>query len=278
MKKLILTLIAALGIATGAQASGGEGIALDQAPNKTNDLPALQNGAKLFVNYCLGCHSAAYMRYNRLRDIGLSEQQIRDNLLFATDKVGETMKAAIDPKQAKDWFGANPPDLSVIARSRSGQGGSGADYLYTYLRTYYRDETKATGWNNLVFPNVGMPNVLWELQGDRRPVFAQVESHGHESHAFQGWNQVSPGTLTPLQYDQAVGDLVGYLQWMGEPEQNTRVRVGVWVLLFLGVFTVIAWRLNAAFWKNIKYRRKTRSGPAGRASLLEWAAWRAHSF
>ncbi|HSV46738.1 MAG TPA: cytochrome c1 [Ramlibacter sp.] len=253
MKKILLTLVLAAASLAGvapAQASG-EGVAWDKAPAVTNDLPALQNGAKLFVNYCLSCHSAAYMRYNRLQDIGLTEQQIKDNLLFTTDKVGETMKAAIDPKQAKDWFGANPPDLTLMARSRSAHGGTGADYLYTYLRTYYKDPTKATGWNNLVFPNVGMPHVLWELQGDRAPVFETQQSHGHETKIFKGWKQVSPGALTPLQYDQAVGDLVGYLQWMAEPSQNTRVRVGVWVLLFLGLFTVIAWRLNAAFWKDI---------------------------
>ena len=127
MKKLILTLIAAFGLVAGAHAAGGDSIAWDKAPNRTNDMASLQNGAKLFVNYCLNCHSAAYMRYNRLTEIGLSEQQIKDNLLFATDKVGETMKAAIDPRQAKEWFGGNPPDLTVIARSRSGHGGTGAD-------------------------------------------------------------------------------------------------------------------------------------------------------
>jgi ubiquinol-cytochrome c reductase cytochrome c1 subunit len=252
MKKFILTLIAALGIACGAHAAGGEGIVWDKAPNNTNDLPALQNGAKLFVNYCLSCHSAAFMRFNRLKDIGLTDQQIKENLLFTTDKVGDTMKSAIDPKQAKEWFGANPPDLTVIARSRSGHGGTGADYLYTYLRTYYRDPTKATGWNNLAFPNVGMPHVLWELQGDREPQFDSREVHGRETRVFTGWKQLSPGTMTPLQYDQAVGDLVGYLQWMSEPAQNTRIRVGVWVLLFLGVLTLFTWRLNAAFWKDVK--------------------------
>jgi ubiquinol-cytochrome c reductase cytochrome c1 subunit len=251
MKKLILILAAACALMTGAHAAEG-GVAWDKAPAVTNELPALQNGAKLFVNYCLNCHSASYVRYNRLRDIGLSEQQIKDNLLFATDKVGETMKAAIDPKEAKDWFGANPPDLSLVARSRSGHGGTGADYLYTYLRTYYRDPEKATGWNNLVFPSVGMPHVLWELQGEREPIFDKITAHGHDTQVFTGrWKQVTPGTLTPLEYDQAVGDLVGFMQWMGEPTQNSRVRIGVWVLLFLGVFTVFAWRLNAAYWKDI---------------------------
>jgi ubiquinol-cytochrome c reductase cytochrome c1 subunit len=252
MKKFFITLVAALGIVTGAQAAGGESIAWDKAPNNLNDLPSLQNGAKLFVNYCLNCHSAAYMRYNRLRDIGLTEQQIKDNMLFSTDKVGETMKAAIDPKQAKDWFGANPPDLTLIARSRSGHGGTGADYLYTYMRTFYPDPTKATGWNNLVFPNVGMPHVLWQLQGEREPQFETREEHGRPAKVFKGWKQVSPGTMSPVQYDEAVADLVGYLQWMSEPAQNSRVRVGVWVLLFLGVFTFIAWRLNAAFWKEVR--------------------------
>jgi ubiquinol-cytochrome c reductase cytochrome c1 subunit len=255
LSSLFLALVTALSLGlagTAAHAAGGDTIAWDKAPNKVNDLPALQEGAKLFVNYCLNCHSAAYMRYNRLQDIGLTEQQIKDNLLFATDKIGDTMKSNIDPKQAKEWFGGVPPDLTLIARSRAGHGGTGADYLYTYLRTYYRDDTKATGWNNLAFPNVGMPHVLWELQGERRPVFDAVQQHGHEVQVFKGWEQVKPGTMTPLQYDQAVGDLVSYLQWMAEPVQNSRVRIGVWVLIFLLGFMVIAWRLNASYWKDIK--------------------------
>ena len=251
MKKIILSFVAALGLVAGvAHASGG--IAWDKAPNRTNDLPALQNGAKLFVNYCVGCHSAAFMRYNRLTDIGLTPQQIKDNLLFTTDKIGETMVAAIDPNQAKEWFGANPPDLTVIARSRAGHGGTGADYLYTFLRSFYRDDAKATGWNNLAFPNVAMPNPLWQLQGERQPVLAEHESHGQTVHVFKGWEQKVPGTMTTAQYDDAIGDLVGYLQWMGEPSQKTRVRVGVGVLIFLMFTTVLAWRLNAAFWKDVK--------------------------
>jgi ubiquinol-cytochrome c reductase cytochrome c1 subunit len=194
------------------------------------------------------------MRYNRLKDIGLTEQQIKDNLLFTTEKVGDTMKAAIDPRSAKEWFGANPPDLTVIARSRSAVGkGSGGDYIYTFLRTFYPDEAKATGWNNLAFPNIAMPHALWELQGKRVPVYETVVEHGHEVQVFKGnWKQLTPGTMTSAEYDHAVGDLVSYLQWMGEPAQNTRVRVGVWVLLFLTVLTFFAWRLNAAFWKDVK--------------------------
>jgi ubiquinol-cytochrome c reductase cytochrome c1 subunit len=251
MKKWIVGCMMALGLAGGAMAAGAS-FPLDKAPNLTNDVAALQNGAKLFANYCLNCHSAAFMRYNRLRDIGLDDKQIKENLTFATEKIGDTMKASINPQQAKEWFGANPPDLSVIARSKASHSGTGADYLYTYLRTYYRDDTKATGWNNMVFPSVGMPHVLWQLQGERKPVFETATSHGHEVHVFKGWEQVKPGTLSPAEYDRAVGDLVAYLQWMAEPVQNNRIRIGVWVLLFLGVFTLVAWRLNAAFWKDIK--------------------------
>jgi ubiquinol-cytochrome c reductase cytochrome c1 subunit len=230
MKKLfalLLSLGLALGLTFGsatAFASEG-GIPWDKAPSKTNDQVALQNGAKLFVNYCLNCHSAAFMRYNRLTEIGLTEKQIKENLLFGSAKVGETMKAAIDPLQAKEWFGGNPPDLTLMTRSRSdGSKGTGADYLYTYLRNYYKDDTKPTGWNNHAYPNVAMPHVLWELQRD----------------------------LKPAQYDQAVGDLVGYMQWMAEPVQNKRVQIGVWLMFFLLMFAFIAWRLNAAYWKDVK--------------------------
>ena len=165
LKSVLLSLLV---LGSSAQAAEG-GLAWDKFPaEKLTDNAALQHGAKLFVNYCLNCHSAAYLRYNRLGDIGLSEEQIKSNLVFGSGKVGDTMKVALDARQAKEWFGATPPDLSVIARSRSAAGqGSGADYLYTYLRTYYRDDTKATGWNNLAFPGVSMPHVLWELQGQK---------------------------------------------------------------------------------------------------------------
>ena len=219
------------------------------------DKAALQNGARIFVNYCLSCHSASYMRYNRLHDIGLTDDEIKKNLLFATDKVGETMKATLDPKQAKDWFGAAPPDLSVIARSRAEIGkGSGADYLYTLWRTFYRDETKPTGWNNLAFPDIAMPHALWQLQGERRAKFVEAKDpheEGKTVHRFAGFEQITPGTLSDLQYDEAVGDLVAYLQWMGEPAQGTRVRVGVGVLIFLGLLIAITWRLNAAYWRSV---------------------------
>ncbi|MCE4537759.1 cytochrome c1 [Pelomonas sp. P7] len=256
MKKLIAILLASLSLAGAAHANTG-GVEWDKFPKeKMSDMAALQNGAKIFVNYCLNCHSAAYMRYNRMRDIGLSEVEIKDNLLFAAEKVGETMKVSIDPKEAKAWFGAQPPDLSVIARSRAdGAKGSGADYLYTYMRSFYRDDTKATGWNNLLFPSVAMPHVLWELQGQRAAKFEEVaDPHDHEKkvHVFAGYEQLTPGKLTERQYDDAVADLVAYLQWMGEPAQAKRFQLGVIVLIFLGFLTVFAWRLNAAYWKDVK--------------------------
>lgn len=255
MKKLLVCLFAALSFAGSVFASEG-GVAWDKFPKeRVTDLAALQNGAKLFVNYCLNCHAAAYNRYNRLHDIGLTDEQIKKNLLFASEKVGDLMTVSLDPKQAKEWFGAVPPDLSVIARSRAGANGSGADYLYTYMRSFYRDESRPTGWNNTVFPNVGMPHVLWQLQGEQRQVIAEVpDAHDKTKtvHQFKGFELSQPGTMSKADYDIAVADLVAYLQWMGEPAQNDRVRLGVWVLLFLGVFTVIAWRLNAAYWKDIK--------------------------
>jgi len=251
LKKLIAVLALVPAVAFAAEAT----FPLDEAPNRTKDLAALQNGAKLFVNYCLNCHSASAMRYNRLGDIGLTDEQIKNNLLFTSDKVGDLMTVAMSPKDGKEWFGAAPPDLSVIARAKASGAGSGADWLYTYLRTFYKDDSRAIGWNNLVFPNVGMPHVMWELQGERIAKFAD-EKDPHDPnktvHKFVGFEQVEPGKLSPIEYDNAVADLVAYLQWMGEPAQNTRKRLGVWVLLFLGVFTVIAWRLNVSYWKEVK--------------------------
>ncbi|MDI1349595.1 cytochrome c1 [Aquabacterium sp.] len=254
MKKLLASLLATLALMSGVHAN--ESLVLDKFPKeRVTDLAALQNGAKIFVNYCLNCHAAAFMRFNRLKDIGLTEQQIKDNLLFPTDKVGELMKVSLDTKDAKEWFGAVPPDLTLVARSRAGASGSGADYLYTYLRSFYRDEARPTGWNNLIFPNVGMPHVLWELQGQRAAKFVE-EADPHDPakkiHKFDGFEQLTPGKMSPQEFDSNIADLVAYLQWMGEPMQTQRTRIGAGVLIFLAIFTFIAWRLNAAFWKDVK--------------------------
>ena len=246
-KKILFGSALALGAVAAAQASGG-GAAWDKAPVNVANKASLQSGARTFVNYCLGCHSANFMRYNRLVDIGLTEQEIKDNLMFTTDKVGDQMKAAIDPVQAKAWFGANPPDLTLVARSRAGSGGSGADYLYTLLRTYYRDDTKPTGWNNITFPSIGMPHPLANLQGERKPVF---EKHGQDEVFTGKWQITKPGALAEKDYDALVGDLVNFLQWMGEPAQARRTSIGVWVLAFVLFFAFLAWNLNKAYWKDV---------------------------
>ena len=250
-KKMIAVLVLAPVLAVASEA----GFPLDRAPDRSSDLSALQNGARLFVNYCLNCHSASLVRYNRLRDIGLSDAQIRDNLLFTSDKVGDLMKTSLSAADAKSWFGAAPPDLSVIVRAKSSGEGSGADWVYTYLRTYYVDEGRATGWNNLVFPNVGMPHVLWELQGVRKAKFVEAKDPHDASktvHQFAGFEQVKAGKMNSQEYDTAIADLVGYMAWMSEPVKTKRQQIGVWVLLFMALLVLLTWRLNASFWREVK--------------------------
>ena len=250
-----LLVVVALGLSAGSALGNEAGVKLDRAPDQSNNLAALQNGAKVFVNYCLNCHAAASMRYNRLHDIGLSDEQIKANLVFSGGKVGDLMTVALTPKDGKAFFGATPPDLSVIARARSSGAGSGADYLYTYLRTFYRDASRPTGWNNRVVPNVAMPHVLWQLQGINEPKFVEkpdAHNPGKTVHEFEGFEEVSPGTQSRLDYDRTVADLVSFMSYMSEPAQTSRKQLGVWVLLFLGVLFIITWRLNASFWKDVK--------------------------
>lgn len=288
MKRIVKSLaaLAAACIVSTASAAVAS-YPLDQFPTgKLTDQAALQNGAKLFVNYCLNCHGAALMRYNRLVDIGLTEDQIRKSLMFTADKVGDPMKIALRPADAKEWFGAYPADLSVIARARSSAAGSGSDWLYTYLRSYFRDASRPTGWNNTVFENVGMPHVFWELQGARGATLEEIKEvkddntgkvtgfvrnvvsfdasgirteqsskvDGLNHHTSRTWSlgPLEGGKLPRAQFDDAVGDLVAFMTYMSDPTAKKRMQLGVWVLLFLGVFTIFAWMLNRAFWKDIK--------------------------
>ncbi|HQT33609.1 MAG: cytochrome c1 [Thiobacillus sp.] len=237
LKHFLFLLAAAPVVAFAAGAT----VHLDKAPVNLTDKESLQRGARVFVNYCLSCHSASVMRYSRLQDLGLNEEQIKDNLMFAAEKPGETMKVSMAKVDGKAWFGATPPDLSVISRSR------GADWLYTYLRSFYRDDSRATGWNNTVFDKVGMPHVMWNLQGELAPVYKT--QGGHE--VIERLELVKPGSVTLAQYDAMVGDLVNYLVWMGEPAQVQRKQLGVIVLLFLAVFFVVAYYLKKEFWKDI---------------------------
>ena len=205
------------------------------APIDATDHASLQRGARTFVNSCLNCHSANYMRYNRLKDIGLTEAQIKDNLLFAGDKVGDTMQTAMNPKDAKKWFGVAPPDLSVEVRAR------GADWVYAYMRGFYRDETRPTGWNNTVYDKVAMPHVLYEMQGE--------QIMNHETHQLE---LVKPGKLSPSEYNALVGDLTNYMAFMAEPAKQQRQQLGWYALLFLGVLLVLVKKLKNAYWKDIK--------------------------
>lgn len=221
-----------------------EELQLDRANIDPHDAISIQRGARTFVNYCLNCHSANAMRYNRMTDLGLTEQQIKDNLMFATDRVGDPMTISASRRDQKQWFGVEPPDLSVVARSR------GTDWLYTYLRTFYRDESRPTGWNNLAFPNVGMPHALWQLQGMQ---VMKIESEEHEGHKVEHKKLVldKPGTLSAIEYDSLTRDLVNYLAYMGEPEKTTRSQIGVLVLFFLLLLLVPVWLLKKEYWKDV---------------------------
>lgn len=232
-----------------AVASGPE-LHLDKAPVSTSPA-SLQNGAKLFVNYCLNCHGASYLRYNRLQEIGLSEEAIKDNLMFAADKVGELMKVSIRADEGKAWFGATPPDLTVIARARASEFGSGADWLYTYLRSFYRDSSRPTGWNNVVFENVGMPHVLYGLQGDQTAVINEKDD-GHGNKVKEVTLALAkPGTLSKEEYDSAVADLVSFMVWMGEPMAEKRKAIGTGVLIVLAGLFVLSYALKKNYWKDI---------------------------
>ncbi len=235
MKKtfLLLAAISSFALAPCAWANESE-VALDKAPIDASNHESLQRGARTFVNYCLNCHSANYMRYNRLLEIGLTEKQIKDNLLFAGEKVGDQMKVAINKADAKKWFGAAPPDLSVEVRARS------ADWVYSYMRSFYRDNTRLTGWNNTVYDKVAMPHVLYELQGE--------QELNHETHKL---TLVKPGKLSVTEYDNLVGDLTNFLAYMSEPAKQQRNHLGWFVLLFLGVLLVLTYKLKKAYWKDI---------------------------
>ncbi|MBL8508275.1 cytochrome c1 [Chitinimonas sp. JJ19] len=271
MKNKIARIIAACALLaplTALAASGG--VALDKVELRVANAESVQRGAKVFVNYCLSCHGASSMRYNRLTDLGLSEQQIKDNLMFATDKVGDPMRVAMQAKDGKAWFGATPPDLTLIARSR------GADWLYTYLRSFYRDSSRPTGWNNAVFDKVGMPHVLWQLQGDLelRTVEGKAEAKGPVARSWETVEHVNgkdkitthqlvltkAGELTRLEdgkanmldFDERMTDLTNYMVWMSEPAQVKRESIGYGVLLFL-IFLLVpmTYILKREYWSDL---------------------------
>ena len=246
MKKQLLAVL--LLVMPGfAFAAGGGGAHLDKANIDPTNKGSLQRGARTFVNYCMGCHSAKYQRYNRLaRDLDMSEEAVIENLMFTGEKIGDTMDIAMTRNEAKNYFGAAPPDLTLVARVR------GADWLYTYMRTFYADESRPFGVNNEVFPNVGMPNVLWQLQGTQKPVYHTVtDDDGHEHQVFEGVELVEAGTQTPEEFDRTVRDLVNFLAYMGDPVKLERQSLGIRVLLFLFVFFIVAYLLKKEYWKDV---------------------------
>ncbi len=260
---------------------------LDPWPaERAADLEALQSGARTFANYCLNCHSASLMRWNRLHDIALDDKQIKANLIFGDQRVTDTMTVAMNPHDAKLWFGKAPPDLSVIVRARNAVEHSGTDYLYTLLRGFYRDRSTQTGWNNVVYPNISMPNIFWERQGPREATLTRIEyqdvpaaadkgpsrqrlvqtvsqfdangvavlnrtelDQGEPGFAY-GFRPVDPAAAKAV--DSQVADLVAYLNWMSEPAAQTRRRIGVWAIAFLVVFVGVGWWLNSVFWRDIR--------------------------
>jgi ubiquinol-cytochrome c reductase cytochrome c1 subunit len=241
MKNLLLALL----LAPLAGFAAEQGYPLDRSPNDPLDIVSLQSGARTYMNYCLGCHSLQFMRYGSLRSIGLTDAQIQDNLMFTAAKIGEPIRTGFDAKEAKSWFGVAPPDLSVVARSR------GANWLYTYLRTFYRDPKSATGWNNAVFPNVAMPHALWTLQGQRRLDVVLSEEGGQRGVQYK-WTELGKGTQTAAEYDTTVRDLVNFLVYVGEPAAVERKPIGIVVLFVLGVLFILTYLLKKEYWKDVK--------------------------
>lgn len=239
MKKFLFALLFAPLMAFAA----GGNVHLDAWPGSVADKASLQNGAKTFVRYCLNCHGASYLRYKNLLDLGFTEKQVKEELMTTSDKIGDLMMISARADEQKKWFGATPPDLTIMARAHGEAGApkAGADWLYTYLRSFYRDANRPTGWNNVIFENVGMPNPLWELQGQ----YAMGADHKLAP--------IAAGSQTPEQFDKTVSDLVGFMVWMGEPQQEFRKTLGFLVIGFLILLFIPAYLLKKNYWKDVHH-------------------------
>ncbi len=235
---IIFSLVAMISTMGPVLGSGGGN--LENSGVNFRDTAAIQRGAKWFVNYCFSCHSASYMRYNRLaEDLGLDEDIVLRNLAFADVNIGDTMDIAMRPEDSEAWLGKTPPDLSVISRSR------GNDWLFTYMKSFYQDGSG--GWNNLLLPNASMPHVFWQLQGIQEPVWS---SHGGQ-RVIEHLELTSPGLQSPQEYEQTVRDLVTFLDYLGEPSKLKRKNIGIWVMLFLVLFTLVAYALKVEYWRDV---------------------------
>ena len=256
MKKItifFIAFVASLSVSSSAHAAGGSNVALDTAYVKMNDMPSLQNGAKLFVNYCLSCHSASYARYNRVaEDLGIPEALLKENLMFTTEKTGDLMKTTMPAEDAKRWFGVTPPDLTLVSRVRK------RDWVYTYLRAFYQDENSPSGWNNSLFENVAMPHALYELQGVQQKVGKvdlDAEEHaGDDDRIIVGdteFKLVHPGKFTPKEFDRQMLDLTAFLVYLAEPAQLKRERIGIFTIGFLIILMMLAYLLKKEFWRDV---------------------------
>lgn len=245
--RYLIFVIALLGLPQAGFSAGGSNVHLDKVDIDLKDKESLRNGAKLFVDYCLGCHSAALMRYSRIgQDLGMSKEEVTTELLTAGGKIGDTMTIVMQPEEAAKWFGTTPPDLSVLTRVR------GADWVYTFLRSFYRDDSRPWGVNNAVFKDVAMPHVLWELQGlQEAKIEKHVDAEGHERETITGFTPIEAGSLSPEAYDAAMRDLVNFMVYLSEPSKLQRLELGKWVLGFLFVFFILAYMLKKEFWKDI---------------------------
>lgn len=245
MQRSMAGLLFGMAMVAAPAAMASESPSLQAANASLADVGSLQNGAKLFFNYCSGCHSLTLMRYSRIgADLGLTEKQVMDNLNFTGAKFGEQIPASMNPLDSKAWFGAAPPDLSLMARAK------GVDYIYNYLKSFYLDPSRPIGWNNTVFPNASMPNPLWELQGIQLAVH-EAASGGAEHAAVAKFELHQAGSLTAGQFDEVARDIANFLQYAAEPAALQRKAVGIWVLVFLTGFTLLAWLLKQEYWKDV---------------------------
>ena len=247
MKRAFLLTALCLGLAGPAFAAGGAELPGYQVVVDLTNRASLQRGAKYFMNYCLGCHSVKYSRYSRIgEDLGLDMEMVKDNLIFTGQRVSERMEIAMAPDEAERWFGASPPDLSMIARQK------GATYIYQYLMTFYADENRPWGVNNWRFPYTTMPHVLWREQGLQRAEWKEAENgNGDKKKVIAGLMLESPGLKTPEEYQQLVVDITSFLVYVSEPARLTRERVGTWVLFFLLVLGGFAYFLKREYWQDI---------------------------
>ncbi|QQP98088.1 cytochrome c1 [Lysobacter enzymogenes] len=243
--KKLATFVA--GLLVSATAFASEGGALLQSGTDLNDRASLQRGAQLYMNYCSGCHSLKYLRYSRMaEDLGLTEDEVMNNLNFTGAKFGEQIQVSLTPEHANQWFGKMPPDLSLITRVR------GSDWVYTYLNQFYLDETRPLGWNNKLFPNASMPNPLWELQGLQHAEYGEADKATGD-RPVHGLKIEQPGKLDADGFRTATRDITAFLEYAGEPAALKRQSLGVWVILFLALFTFLAYLLKTEYWRDVEH-------------------------